>query len=239
MTKTAYSLSYAARSDQGKVRSQNEDAWAIEEPLFVLADGMGGHNAGEVAAKLAVDSLLTHLEEFDLVEGREQIVAKYKEVIAQVNSEVHAQGSQNPDWKGMGTTLSSLLFQERLVAVAHVGDSRVYRIRDGSLKQLTIDHTVLNRMKGAQEAVYFKHVLTKAIGTQSTVKPQVQTFPVHPSDRFLICSDGLTNHVEDSEILEKMSSDSSLDELADQFVAKALERGGTDNITLIAIEVAA
>jgi len=235
MVKTFFPLAFSSLTDRGLVRRNNEDVSAVEDGCFVLADGMGGHNAGEVAAQMAVESFLEKAKQLP-IGPREEMAAFCKQAILYANSSVYTAGVDHPEWKGMGTTLTALLFVEKIVFVTHVGDSRAYRMREGGLKQLTVDHTVMNRIKGV-EASLFKHVLTRAVGTQKSVKPQVQSFPVHPKDCYLICSDGLTNHVPDDEILEIMSESRSLQAKTESFVKKAKARGGSDNITVVLIEV--
>ena len=237
MIQTCYPIIFSARSNCGLVRRQNEDVWAVQGNLFVLADGMGGHNAGEVAAQMAVSSLVEAFGSFDQQASREVVKNFCKKALIEVNLKVSEAGNAHAEWKGMGSTLSALFFIDKLVAVMHVGDSRIYRLRKNTLKQLTVDHTVMNRMKGVQEAVLFKHVLTRAIGTQREIRPQVETFPVHPQDRYLICSDGLSNYLSDEEIKQKMADTKDLEATSKDMVQLALDRGGADNITLILIEV--
>lgn len=236
MRQIVYPITFFASSHKGLSRSQNEDVWAVEENLFVLADGMGGHNAGEVAAQMAVSTLVELFSSYEGGESKEEVKDFCKRAVVQVNQRVCEQGHAHLEWKGMGSTLSALFFIEKIVAVMHVGDSRIYRLRGGILKQLTVDHTVMNRMKGVEEAVLFKHVLTRAIGTHKGVKPQIQTYPVYPQDRYLLCSDGLTNYVSDCEIEQEMAGE-NLETICDHFVQTALDRGGGDNITLIVAEV--
>ena len=236
MIKTFFPLSYSSLTDRGLVRKQNEDVCSAEDNCFVLADGMGGHKAGEVAAQMAVSAFLEKVTAFP--EGsKDQILDFCKQAVLQANICVYEAGSNKEEWKGMGTTLTALLFVEKVVFISHVGDSRAYRIRGENLKQLTVDHTVMNRMKGAKEASLFKHVLTRAVGTQKTVRPQLQSFPVHPRDYYILCSDGLTNHVQDDEILKLVAGRGSLEHKSECFVKLAKERGGSDNITLILVEV--
>lgn len=238
MVQTSFSLSYFGQSSQGLVRHNNEDFWAVQETLFALADGMGGHNAGEVAAQMAVSIFLEKVAPFN-GHTKEQAVEACREALLQTNAEVHKASLERLEWKGMGTTLTALFFCESLVAITHVGDSRAYRFRDGNFKQLTVDHTVFNRMKGAKEAAALKHVLTRAIGTQPKVKPQIQTFPVLPHDRYMLCSDGLTAHLSDREIAKFLQMDLSVEEVAERLVCEADQRGGSDNTTVITIEVGA
>ena len=226
MIKTFYPICASGSSDVGLVRKQNEDVWASypESGCFALADGMGGHKAGEVAAEMAVSLYIEELLAIgDL--NREEAIDYCARALAIVNRAVFEASERNEEWKGMGTTLSALLFVEKAVVVSHVGDSRAYRVRDGEIKQLTTDHTGINKVKGT--------VLTRAIGTQSVVKPQIQSFPVHAQDRYLLTSDGLTNYVGDREILGLVQEPNTLENL----VALAKKRGGADNITAVLVEV--
>ncbi len=236
MVKTFFPLASSWLTDRGLVRKNNEDVAAMDDNCFVLADGMGGHNAGEVAAQIAVERFLEKAKRLT-TGSREEMEAFCKEAILDANASVYTAGLAHPEWKGMGTTLTALLFVQKIVFVTHVGDSRAYRMRgDGDFKQLTVDHTVMSRLKGV-EASLLKHVLTRAVGTQKSVKPQVQSFPVHPKDCYLLCSDGLTNHVSDDEILKIMSGKGDLQSKTESFVKKAKARGGSDNITVVLIEV--
>ncbi|MFN0065470.1 MAG: PP2C family protein-serine/threonine phosphatase [Chlamydiales bacterium] len=244
MLKVFYSLEHYGISDVGLAREQNEDFWAAfpESGSFILADGMGGHNAGEVASQHAVHSLHALLEEFAWSENSspEEIKQLFKHAFSEVSRMIFAEAQSRTDLQGMGTTLTALQFVEKVVTVGHVGDSRAYRHRDGKLKQLTTDHTVMSRMKTAiakKEVQMLRHVLTRAIGIYADVKAEAHSFPVKPNDLYLLCSDGLTNYISNVEIEQGLNATSSLEELGQKFVMVAKQRGGSDNITAVFVRV--
>lgn len=235
-------------SDVGLVREHNEDVWAAypEQGLFLLADGMGGHACGEVASKEAVDQLYALFNQWYTATGLVTSKAKafFEKCFLDVNTYIYRQGQRDDDLKGMGTTLCSLFFLKKEAVVAHVGDSRVYRFREGHLEQLTEDHSLVAELMalgavGSAEADSFpyKHILTRAMGTQPTVEPTLSVVEIEPHDLFLLCSDGLTNYVTPELMTRILKSESSLDVKGQALIQAANQNGGGDNVTIVLVEV--
>jgi len=228
--------SYGA-SDKGNVRPSNEDAWGqIDDPkFFVLADGMGGHLAGEIAAKQTVDFLLKSVQELFAERGKHwqlgELTSMMTLLIENANTYVHDLSKRHRHLKGMGTTLCTLLFHEESLILSHVGDSRIYRLRRGELEQLTADHSRLESSKKARE------VLTRAIGPSKGVRPDVQVLSLEMGDRFLMCSDGLTTHLSFDLIHHFLSQKFPLQEIAKNLINCAKEMGGNDNITVVITDI--
>ncbi len=245
-----FQLDSFGQSDIGLVRKNNEDIWDSlnEHSFFVLADGMGGHKAGEVAAKEAVYFVCSSMK--DLFDSQEKnwtifdLSAFSKISIENANSWVYHMGRKEKSLQGMGTTLCTLLFFQRSLIYGHVGDSRIYRHREGILTQLTADHSLRNQMiaKGTFDPNHakpfpYKNVLTRAIGTHKDVEPEIHVAPVAPHDVYLMCSDGLTDFVDDSVIAKTLSENWSIEAMTESLIEKAKLGGGSDNITIVVIQV--
>lgn len=228
----------AAASDVGRVRKANEDSYYLQVPLFVVADGMGGAQAGEVASGLAVESFKEPLDESLAPEPR------MANVVRHANHAIHAKSKSDDEFQGMGTTLTALLLGDDELTIAHVGDSRAYRLRDGELERLTRDHSLVGEMvrRGAiTEAEAEVHpqrsILTRALGPEDDVEIDTLSHGVKAGDVYLICSDGLTGMVDEATIAQEMGSGKSMREIADALIRKANENGGVDNITVVAFKV--
>jgi protein phosphatase len=225
------------RTDVGVVRERNED-FAYMDPagrFVVLADGMGGHGAGDVASEMAVDVVKTILERFELSRAtRRQIEGMLVRACSLANDAVLARSQREPELHGMGTTLEVVVLRGAEAFVAHVGDSRTYHVRDGKARQVTADHTVAETMRRAgtlsddeARTSPLRSMLSNAIGVTPGVMIDQAHVRLEPGDRLLICSDGLYDYFADDELAER-----SLDELIDE--AKA--RGGHDNLTGVLLE---
>jgi serine/threonine protein phosphatase PrpC len=230
---------FAAASDVGRVRKANEDSYYVRSPLFVVADGMGGAQAGEVASKIAVDSFKDPLDEGVAPEPR------MANVVRTANQQIHKKSVSSDEFKGMGTTLTALLLGEHELTIAHVGDSRAYRLREGELERLTRDHSLVGEMvrRGAiTEAEAEVHpqrsILTRALGPENDVEIDTLSHGVKDGDVYLICSDGLTGMVDEATIAQEMGSGKSMQAIADSLIRKANDNGGVDNITVVAFKVA-
>lgn len=236
-----------ALSDIGLNRQNNEDAWGEIPPyFFALADGMGGHQAGEVASHETIESLLKRINNILTIPSlfsAEELSLELKEAILEANSWIYHLSQENEEMHGMGTTLCCLLIYEDFVFYAHVGDSRIYRFRN-ELKALTLDHSLRREMaeryhldeKNGQ-GLPSKNVITRAIGTSYHVEPEIRYTPLVSGDIYLLCSDGLTDVVEESEIAAILKKNLSLKEASELLLQTALGQGGHDNITLILIKV--
>lgn len=236
MIKSFLRIESCGLSDVGLVREHNEDAWQAfpEEGLFILADGMGGHNAGEIAADLAVKTL------YEILMAKSNKIS-LKDAFKEVNRLIYKMGEESPAFSGMGTTLICLEFTKEGLC-SHVGDSRLYLYRDGKIKQITRDHSLVNELADLGtitseeiELFPYKHVLTKAIGTNRFVEPEINEISYKDGDIFLLCSDGLTNYASDKEIESALRGMETLEEGAHKLVEVAKRNGGGDNITVILV----
>lgn len=234
-------------TDIGLVREHNEDVWAahVEEGLFILADGMGGHSAGEIASKEATRFLYDLFKEWKgPPPSDDEAEAFFKDAYHRVNTVIYEKGLQNEELKGMGTTLCSLFFYNQSALIAHVGDSRIYRFRKNRLQQLTEDHSLvsellsLGAMNAAEAETFpYKHILTRAIGTQPRVESTVESTSALPHDTFILCSDGLTNYVTYEQLEKVLKENTPLARKGQTLVDLAMEQGGGDNVTLILITI--
>lgn len=249
MNRYAFPLTYFGLTDVGHVRKNNEDVFLnLEEyGFFALADGMGGHNAGEIAAKEAVRFVSTSIEELFASSERDwnifDLSSFNKLCIENANSWVHHLGKKKKNYAGMGTTLCTLLFHERSLIYGHVGDSRIYRFREGILEQLTDDHSLTNQLvekgqvsKEKSLELPYKNILTRAIGTQMDVEAEIHIAPVNPHDIYLMCSDGLTDQVSDAEISNILKNAKDIRSATSALVERAKEQGGLDNVTVVLVE---
>jgi PPM family protein phosphatase len=233
--------SYARASDTGKKRRRNEDSYVVAPPLFAVADGMGGAQAGEVASKLAAAALKE--TDLDGASGPEKVTA----LIQEANRRVYERAHSDPSTSGMGTTVTVALVDGREVTIGHVGDSRAYVVRDGELEQLTEDHSLVNELlksgklsREEAETHPQRSVITRAVGTDPDVDVDAFTVAAGEGDVFLLCSDGLTDMVPDSDILDLVERHrDDLDRATKALVSAANRGGGEDNITVIAFSIAA
>jgi protein phosphatase len=230
----------AFRTDTGRQRSENEDSFFVRAPIFVVADGMGGAQAGEVASKAAADAF-----DRDLPEGPPERFLR--ETIEEANRRIHELARTDPSRAGMGTTITAAIVdaQSEEVAIGHVGDSRAYRLRRGRLEQLTRDHSLVEEMrrKGqiteAQAADHpQRSIITRALGPEAEVEVDLQTVPAAPGDVFLLCSDGLTTMVGEERIAAALTAAGSMREAVRALVEEANGAGGRDNITALAFRLA-
>ena len=230
---------YAVASDTGRRRRRNEDNYVAAPPLFAVADGMGGAQAGEVASQLAASAL--EAGSSDGLEGTEQIDA----LIQEANRRIFVRASTDPTASGMGTTMTVALVDGMTVAIGHVGDSRAYLVRGEQMEQLTDDHSLVNELvktgklsqKEAQ-AHPQRSVITRAVGTDPDVDVDGFTIEAEDGDVFLICSDGLSDMVDDEEILELVHQNrDDLDKAVKALVSAANRGGGEDNITAVAFRI--
>jgi serine/threonine protein phosphatase PrpC len=232
---------HAARTDTGRARSANEDSYWVHSPLFVLADGMGGAQAGEVASQTAVGVFSA---EGGLPDGPGTYEERLAALVARANVSVHSQAQSDDQFAGMGTTLTVAYVGEDDLAIAHVGDSRFYVLRGGELTQLTDDHSLVGELVrrgqiSAEEAEDHpqRSIITRALGIEGEVVVDHFSWPVRDGDVFLLCSDGLTGMVPDARVAAILAGAPSLAVAAQQLVHAANEAGGRDNITVILFRV--
>jgi protein phosphatase len=248
-------LEIVCLTDPGMVRSHNEDA-VLANPmlgLVVLADGMGGYNAGEVASGMATASLGAELEKSFVgksphtkeKDGRLWAHVALSEQIAGTNASIYEAAQSQPQYAGMGTTLVSAVFYNNSVTVAHIGDSRLYRLRDGEFSQLTKDHSLLQEQidaglvtKEQARTSQNKNLVTRALGVDPAVEPEIRDYEVKQGDIYLLCSDGLNDMVDDDEIGMTLGMlAANLELCAAQLVQMANDNGGRDNVSVILIKV--
>ena len=251
------SLEIATHSDPGMVRSHNEDSIAADasKGLVVLADGMGGYNAGEVASGMATTVLVTELQhlleersphEIDAETGLPLAQKLLREQIAKTNTSIFQASQSQPQYAGMGTTLVVALFYDNRMTVAHIGDSRLYRLRGDEFKQITRDHSLLQEqidsgMITPEQAKMSqnKNLVTRALGIDPTVDPEIHDYETQQGDIYLLCSDGLCDMVSDEDmgmVLQTLSSNLKL--CAEHLVQMANDNGGRDNVSVILVRIA-
>jgi PPM family protein phosphatase len=229
----------AAVTDPGRRRRRNEDSYVIEPPLFAIADGMGGAQAGEVASRLATVALKESGTE---ASGEERIF----DLIQEANRRIYDRSSTDPNTSGMGTTITVALVEDERVAFGHVGDSRAYLIRDATMEQLTEDHSLVNELlktgrlsREEAESHPQRSVITRALGTDPDVDVDTFTIAAQVGDLFLLCSDGLTDMVSEESILSVVERNrDDIDDALRALVRAANKAGGEDNITVVAFEIA-
>lgn len=235
----------AAITDRGRKRASNEDAfgYSVEDGVYVVCDGMGGAAAGEIASSLAVDEVLRLVSE-RRAETSGILPNIAAAAVDAANEAIHSRAQRNLRLSGMGTTLVGLLAEERQAWILNIGDSRCYRLRSNRIQQCTQDHSLveeqirLGRMTRAEAARSpLRNVITRALGTQGTVTPDVIEIETEPGDVFLLCSDGLTRELSDEKIECVMNSCMTLDEMCAQLVQAANKAGGHDNITCLIVRV--
>lgn len=239
-------LAIGAATDTGNLRGQNEDAHIAEHNLFAVADGMGGHNAGEVASAMAIE----HLR--GVAVGGVASAEAFAQAIRDLNSAIYASATSTTDQRGMGTTLAAAAVlspadnanQEPHIVIANVGDSRTYLLRSGELRQLSVDHSyvqelVTEGLLTADEARAHprRNIVTRALGIDAQVSVDTWTLPMFDGDRFMLCSDGLVDEVPLDEMSELMREHSAPQHIAQRLVTAAKRHGGRDNITVIVVDV--
>ena len=242
-------LRWGAATDPGRIRPQNEDNVLAEPNAFAVADGMGGHRAGEVASALAVDLLRSRLSAPGA--SLDDVMA----AIAEANGDIYRAASGNPDQQGMGTTITALVVitqadagdgePNEQLALVNVGDSRTYLLRHGRLRRITVDHSYVQELIATghitdDEARNHprRNIVTRALGIDPAVRVDAWTLPLVRGDRFLLCSDGLVDEVRDDDIVEVVKTVSDPQSAADELVAMANRQGGRDNITVVVVDVA-
>lgn len=239
-------ITSAAQTDMGAKRTNNEDSYYADGSLFLVADGVGGHQAGEVASKMAADIMGScfkrkepYLEGYD--ENYSMASNRLASAIRLANKAVH-EASKSASHKGMASTVAAVHISDDMLSIAHVGDSRAYLIRAASIIQLTDDHSVVNEQvrdglmtKEQAKSSHLKHVVTRALGPSETVDVDVDEVPAMDGDRVIICSDGLTDMVSDEFILKTVISSDEPKKACARLVNAANKNGGKDNITIVAI----
>lgn len=236
-------LRFQARTDKGLVRSNNEDSYLAREEgsLFAVCDGLGGHAAGEIASRIAIDTLN------ERVRGNTDDASRILgDAIEDANRKILRDQQVNPEHLGMGTTLSALWFPDAEGSkawVAHIGDSRIYRLRQGAITQLTEDHSPVYRLfkdgslsKDQIRMHPQKNLIERSLGLTTAVECDLFTTPIQPGDRFLLCTDGLSDSLSDDDIAKAMQTGEWC-KITSVLIETALDRGGFDNITVVVVEL--
>ncbi|MBN2125329.1 MAG: Stp1/IreP family PP2C-type Ser/Thr phosphatase [Deltaproteobacteria bacterium] len=243
-------------SDVGLKRELNEDSYSVEDSLglYIVADGMGGHLAGEVASQIAVEMITKSFRKWSEKETPEEEIFGIRDPslsrhgnyilsgIRLANSVIHEMAVEYEQYHGMGTTVAIILVLPDLIIAANVGDSRVYMVRDGQIERLSKDHTIVAEQvemgvmtEEEAETSPLKHILTRNLGSAEEVEPDIYEFEPSNNDRFILCSDGLTDLVRDREIFDIVQEEEEPEALCRRFVEKALKRGGHDNTTVVSV----
>jgi PPM family protein phosphatase len=234
-------LEAGGRTDVGQVRPQNEDAFGccVEAGVFAVCDGMGGAAAGEVASRIAVDTLIDRLCAVESLENRRKVL---EEAIATANQRVHTRAEADVALHGMGTTLVALAIAGNRALIGNVGDSRCYLFRRGQLSRLTHDHSLVDEQvrlgqltPDEAERSPLRNVITRAIGTQSSVAPDIGELPLERGDLLLLCSDGLTKELHDEQIAALLGEAGDPDALCASLIEAAKAAGGHDNVTAVVV----
>jgi PPM family protein phosphatase len=227
----------ASRTDTGRQRHANEDAYFARAPVFAVADGMGGAQAGEVASRIATDA-------FDSELGSGPAEAELRSIVESANREIHELAKRDASVAGMGTTLTAAVISGEEVALAHVGDSRAYRLRGTRLERLTKDHSLVEELRSTgqltdeqAEEHPQRSIITRALGPEERVQVDTLTVQTEPGDVFLLCSDGLTTMIDEEKITRILVGATSLDAAVRALVEEANRAGGRDNITAVAFRV--
>ncbi len=243
----ALTLSVAARSEVGMVRKINEDSGLVGHQILAIADGMGGHVAGEIASSIAINALMPLDSTISLASpvDDDAITDFLLHTLAGVDDQIGAMIDADPKLEGMGTTLTAFIFNSNRIAIVHVGDSRCYRFRDGRIDQLTRDHTLVQELVDQgriteNEALEHpqRSLLTQALMGHRDVVPDIQLYDARGGDRFLLCSDGLSGVIPISELHELLAAESITDAL-DQLIGAAMKRGAPDNVSAIVVDLVA
>jgi protein phosphatase len=231
-------LKYSAVTDVGRTRTNNQDGYFVGDTWCVVADGMGGHNGGEVASRTAIEII-----QKSLARQSEHIDALLKNAIYQANGAIYGMSLENPVLAGMGTTAVLCYFNGGEAVIAHVGDSRAYHISPRGTRQVTHDHSIVQQLIESGTITPLeakthpqKNLITRAIGTESTIEVDVSRITTEKGDRVLLCTDGLTAFVSDAD-LERVIREHDIETAANRLVALANSGGGTDNITVVLIEI--
>jgi protein phosphatase len=249
-------LRFVGLTDTGRVREHNEDTIALDQDLglLVLADGMGGYNAGEVASGIAVKTIVNLVKEAlareDLLEGdpgsgESRTAIILRDAIARANKIIFQTAKTQAQCEGMGTTIVAALLHDNRITIAHVGDSRLYRLRNGHFEQVTLDHSLLQELvdrgfyspEEAQRAAN-KNYVTRALGVEAGVDVEIQEHPTQRGDIYVLCSDGLSDMVEDDDIhLTINTFGANLETVAKQLIQLGNDNGGKDNISVLLAQV--
>ena len=241
-------MNFEAISNVGKIRTNNEDSYYVPEnenfPLFIVADGIGGHNYGEIASKMTVDIVVNQLKNIDQYNNLKELENDFIKAISKANKEVLNKSEKDENYSGMGTTITILYKFDNCVLIGNVGDSRAYAINESEIRQLTEDDTIVNKLLKlgeitTNEALNHpnRNVITNAVGTDLMIDISLVQYNYSKGEYILLCTDGLTDMVPNEKILEIFNSKKDLSFIKEELLNQALNAGGKDNITFIIIEI--
>ncbi|AIF43807.1 Stp1/IreP family PP2C-type Ser/Thr phosphatase [Virgibacillus sp. SK37] len=234
-------------TDKGQVRNHNEDSGGVfynpsKQLLAIIADGMGGHQAGDVASLMATDLLKEKWEQCDKLTSPQEAEEWVSRAISDINKSIYKKAIEKEECRGMGTTVVIAICSKEFMTIAHIGDSRCYLLQDNILRQLTEDHSLVNELVRSgqitkEEAEHHprKNVLLKALGTEEDIIPSVRSLEWQKDNILILCSDGLINKVTDLELGEFLSSSKEVRQIGEEMIELANERGGEDNISLVIV----
>ncbi|RDW17885.1 Stp1/IreP family PP2C-type Ser/Thr phosphatase [Oceanobacillus chungangensis] len=232
-------------TDRGRVRSHNEDSGGIfynlgNQFMAIIADGMGGHQSGDVASQMATSLMKAKWESTNDFTAPQDLEAWLVKAISEINESVYKHAQANSECEGMGTTIVIAIYIEEFLTIAHIGDSRCYLLNSKGFRQLTEDHSLVNALvqsgqisKNDAQHHPRKNIVLKALGTDSKVEPEINTVGIDVGDKILLCSDGLTDKLEDQELIEVIKQPIDILEAGQQLIDLANARGGEDNISII------
>ena len=240
-------LHHGASSDVGLVRTVNEDSFLVAPPVFVVADGMGGHSGGDVASRMVVEEFERLAESYDPTRGAEQVADTFARAQARIIDYGNAHRAMTPGWHAGTTAVVAVLVDDNGVAkwlLANLGDSRIYRITEGRLEQVSVDHSVVQELVDsgqitAEQAATHpeRHVITRALGSPEGIQPDFWLLPLGSVERLLLCSDGVTGMIEDEGIGHILETVADPRDAADELVRAAVAAGGRDNATAVVVDV--
>jgi protein phosphatase len=240
-------LHHGAATDVGLVRTVNEDSFLVAPPVFVVADGMGGHSGGDVASRMVVEEFARLAEQYDPGRGAEQVADALSRAQTRIVQYGDAHRATQPGWHAGTTAVAAVLVEDAGVPkwlLANLGDSRIYRLVDGALDQVSVDHSVVQELIDAgqitpEEAATHpeRHVITRALGSPVGIDPDFFLLPLPAAERLLLCSDGVTGMIEDAQIEGILHSVTDPRDAADALVRAAVQAGGRDNATAVVIDV--
>lgn len=241
-------MKFSVVSETGKIRKNNEDSYYVPEnenfPLFVVADGIGGHKSGEIASSMAVKIIRENIKKIEEYKNIEELEDDFVKAISLANMEIYEKSKQDFDLNGMGTTLTILYFYKDCILIGHVGDSRTYAIGENTIQQLTEDDTFVNKLIklgeiSKTEAMHHpqKNIITNAVGTDARIDISLIQYNYSKGEYILICTDGLTDMVTNEEIMQIINEYKDTDLIKNELLEKALKAGGKDNVTFIIIRI--
>lgn len=235
-------------TDRGQVREHNEDSGGFfynqsNQLLAVIADGMGGHKAGDVASQTAVNVLKDKWKQSERIVTPGQAEEWLEEVLSEANKSIYKQANKQESYAGMGTTIVLALIIDDFATIGHIGDSRCYISNEDGFKQITSDHSLVSELVRSGEITSEdakhhprKNIVLKALGTKEDVKPDIQTIGIEDRDKLLLCSDGLTDKIDNAELSDFLQSEIQMKETGEKLIDLANERGGEDNISLVLLQ---